>query len=113
MSEQSKHERIAETKVVFVDRYGTRTSVALAIGRPYQEDEETAHCTLYMDGYDEPRAIFGLDTLQALCLAIRLMRVQLEHLVEFEYKIYSHEVDFEGEDLDDYLLPIDACFGRK
>lgn len=53
---------------------GDPISFTLQVGAPFQEDEQLWRCVVEMDGFERPARIAGVDSFQALCLAIDFAR---------------------------------------
>jgi hypothetical protein len=81
-----------------------RREVALRVDEPRQHGNGTWSCVLSLRGlYDNLAAINGEDSLQALCLALRLA----ERLLR-EFVAAGGRLELETGD----PFPIDAIFGR-
>lgn len=82
---------IAETTVIMVSPKGEKTPIHLEIGCPYRISGKGAACPVAMRGlYDELPDIHGADTLQALGLALGLMRQMIQHWEE-QGHVFQHE----------------------
>lgn len=76
-------EPIAERELIGKRRDGTRFRVLVRIGRPHSADGFEWKCSLQMDEFlPKQMDISGVDSLQALSLAIRLVRHRLVDFVE-------------------------------
>lgn len=74
-------EVIAETNVVMTGPDENAKTVHIRIGRPYAISAEEAACPVSMDGFLGDLAdIRGLDTFQALVLAVRFVKRLLAEL---------------------------------
>jgi hypothetical protein len=102
-------EEIATRDFVHVGPDGVRRPVKLRLGRPYRADTGGWACPAELEGL-EPRYVDarGEDALQALCLAITLLRSRLEDRSASGGKLLYADGDVE-------LWPedIDAMFGRR
>jgi hypothetical protein len=72
---------IAQTKLLCIMPSGVRLPVTVSVGEPYPGDREW-RCPISLEGLgQEHPAMAGADSLQALCLAIRLIRHVLHSLI--------------------------------
>jgi hypothetical protein len=79
----SDFEAAAERKIVCVFADGRCQSVSLRIGRPHRLSGGDWACPVSVDGlYAKLPAVNGVDSWQALMLAIRLVKYLLETEVE-------------------------------
>jgi uncharacterized protein DUF6968 len=75
-----------------------RFNITIGIGEPYQVNDVSWACPVAVHGIDIQLAdMQGIDSWQALSLAISLVRSRLEHFLEAGGKLYwrgepSHEV---------------------
>lgn len=101
---------IATASFVIARTDGTRTPVAVTVGRPYVVDEAEARCPILLAGLDGGNAdIAGSDTLQALGLALSFIRRRLEHQVEQGSKLL-----YEGESGEEEVeVDLQALFGSS
>jgi hypothetical protein len=61
---------------------GERVEVVVAIGHPYPTSEGDWACPVEIDGlHGDLAEIHGIDSLQVICLAIRVVRERLEAFV--------------------------------
>jgi hypothetical protein len=68
---------------------GERFNIAIRIGMPYQVNDVSWACPVAADGIDRKLAdMHGIDSWQALLLAIGLVRNRLEHFLETGGKLY-------------------------
>lgn len=68
---------------------GERFNIAIAIGKPYEVNGLSWACPVAVHGIDVQLAdIHGIDSWQALLLAIGLVRSRLEHFLETGGKLY-------------------------
>lgn len=82
---------IVETEIVSVGADGTRHPMTIEIGKPYPDGQDFA-CRVALRGlHDHIAPIIGGDQMQALVLAISLIRSQLQVLEEQGYKIILPE----------------------
>ncbi len=74
---------IASLKLVEISLSGTRTSIHVEVGCPRPDGHGAWACAIRVDGLDgKARDIYGEDSLQALCLGLRLVRSHLEGVLE-------------------------------
>jgi hypothetical protein len=74
---------IASLDLFEVTPGGIRIPIRVEISHPYPDGRGTWACTTSIDGLNgKPTAIYGADSLQALCLAIRHVREHLEWVLE-------------------------------
>lgn len=82
---------------------GEHKPIHIQVWCPYDADGAWA-CSVFMDGLDsKPRTIYGEDSLQALCLALRMIRSELEGVLERGGRL----IDSEASE-----FPIQAYFGK-
>jgi hypothetical protein len=68
---------------------GERFDVTIRIGHPYRVNDVSWACPVAVDGVDRQLAdMHGIDSWQALLLAIGLVRSRLEHFLETGGKLY-------------------------
>jgi hypothetical protein len=75
------HTPIAFLKVVELAPSGTRTPIQVEVGCPRPDGRGAWACTVEGIG-SRPTEIHGEDSLQALCLGLRLVRTHLEAAIE-------------------------------
>jgi hypothetical protein len=97
---------IAQLKLVKVVADGRRIPVEVTVGQPFHElDRDMWCCQVQLAGIDDRvRNICGDDSLQALCLALRCIRSQLETVIQLGGRVIDAE---EGTD-----IPLEAYFGK-
>ena len=101
---------IAETKIICIDRDGTRKEVHIQIGRPYTEEDQVAGCPVALYGLGgRMRDMHASDTLSALCYAIRMAKFTLDEYVKYGGKIYIGGNDLE-EELEDREMSVELLF---
>ena len=94
---------IAETTLIMCDIDGGRREIHIKIGTPYKIPGGDAACPLSMDGlYGKLHDIYGIDTFQALVLAVKFVRLTLRALEKKGATFYMSE---EGKD-----YPVDIGF---
>jgi hypothetical protein len=99
---------IAELKLSGVQADGRIVSITASVGQPYQTEGHW-RCPVRLVGIDDHLAdIAGEDSLQALCLALRLLG---QHLADFLAKGGRLFVEGGGLDDPDTELPLEAYFG--
>ena len=96
------HDPIAATDLIALFPDGRRKPVRIEIGRPVPDGEDAVCTCVFTEFHDQPLRTYGSDTLQALVLAVRLMRVLLQH----EQK---RGIRFVFAGLDDDADPLDPC----
>jgi hypothetical protein len=104
---------IATLDLLAVHADGTRTPVALRIGAPEQVAAGEWRCAIRLDGlHDHLRPMHGADSVQALCLALRLAATLLRDFVarggRLQDRAASADTDA-GADAADW--PLEAYFG--
>jgi hypothetical protein len=96
---------IASLKIVRVTADGRRIPITVEVGLPRQNtDAGEWSCPIQLAGIDDQvRPAYGDDSLQALCIALRHIRSQLETVIELGGRLIDAE---NGED-----FPLEAYFG--
>jgi hypothetical protein len=95
---------VATAAFVMVRPDGTRVPVTAIIGRPYMVERGEGRCPASLSGIDPQYPdICGEGTLQALCLALRLVHTRLEHQLEKGNLLFA---EGEQEPLDKVNLAI-------
>ncbi|HZZ17345.1 MAG TPA: hypothetical protein VFE08_15470 [Candidatus Sulfotelmatobacter sp.] len=80
---------IAARELVGERANGERFNITIHIGQPYPVNELSWACPVAVQGVDVQLAdMHGIDSWQALLLAISLVRNRLEHFVETGGKLY-------------------------
>jgi len=70
---------IATLELVEVAADGSRTRLRIELGQPHPDGRGAWACLVSVDGYDcHAKDIYGEDSLQALCLGMRMVRLHLE-----------------------------------
>ncbi len=99
---------IAVQPLLWLQQDGTELRLVARVGTPYAIDERTWACPCELEGHaGRLPDIFGGGSMQALCLAARLVRSQLADLIGKGERL----VDIEGGDAWD-LERLDAVFGH-
>jgi hypothetical protein len=71
---------------------GERFDITVRIGQPYKVNDVSWACPVAVDGLDRQLAdMHGIDSWQALLLAISLVRDRLGHFLETGGKLYWRE----------------------
>lgn len=101
-------ESMAERVLYAVDRDGRGFDIGLQIGRPHQVEDSPYHdwaCEVSLIGlHKKPIRLFGVDSWQALLLALSVVRHMLTAFVEYDGgKLYSEKGG--------RLLTVDEAFG--
>jgi hypothetical protein len=100
---------IASLDLLAVHSDGTRTPVALRAGAPEQLSADEWRCAVRLDGlHDHLLPMHGSDSLQALCLALRLAATLLRDFVAGGGRLLDDE---DSADTDEADWPLDAYFG--
>ncbi len=74
---------IASRKLKAVDSKGKAFDLEIIVGQPYEVDEVQWSCPVSLKGLDNKLDhVSGIDSLQALMLALSLIRVLVEDFVE-------------------------------
>ena len=93
---------IAHLELTRVRTNGQRTLISVKVGPPYKTIEGAWRTPVEIHGLDDRLAdIYGVDSLQSLCLAIRLVKARLESAIADGDRL----VDSEDSD-----IPFDAYF---
>ena len=80
---------IASRKFRAIDTHGKATSVEIVIGVPFEAGPDEWACPVLLKGlYKHRGPIFGVDSMQALMLAIRFIRDLLNDFCEKGGKLY-------------------------
>ncbi len=86
---------IAERKIFSISPDGQKKLLRIAIGQPYQVDDVSWACPVKVEGlHKKLKDAVGIDSWQALSLAIALVRQLLEYHVEDGAELYWED---EGE----------------
>ena len=99
---------VGEQAVVFVHPNGSRHPGRIALGEVFRASGGEYRCEVILEGLDEPRAISGDSTLQALLLAARFAAQRLHDFCAKGGRIvYPADADA-GDDTD---VALEAVFG--
>ena len=83
---------------------GTRSPVCAQIWRPRHDERSSWACPVLVSTINEtPRNIYGEDSMQALCLAVRFVHLMLQSVVERGSRLLNSE--------DDEDFPLQTYFG--
>jgi hypothetical protein len=94
---------VASLKLVEIAPSGTRTPIHIEVGQPHLDGRGAWACSIRADGLDsKSRDIYGEDSLQALCLGLRLVRTHLEGVLERGSRLVHSD--------DGSEFPLDAYF---
>lgn len=105
MTKSVAYRPVATINLLWVRKDGSEVSVIGQIGEPYQLDELSWACPAELKGVDPQYPdIQGGSAMQAVCLAIRLIKTRLGHLLDDDECIY--EVENLTEKLDKAYLDI-------
>jgi len=94
---------IAKTNLDFVSlKDQKRSPSTIYIGRP-EEGDRCWECKVIFSGVENiTRKAYGDDSMQALCLAVKLLEIELMYFKKTAYKIFFADSDIE--------LPLKAFF---
>jgi hypothetical protein len=88
----SMENNIAERKIFSISPDGEKKFLKIAIGQPYQVDDVSWACPLIVEGlHKKLKDAVGIDSWQALGLAIALVRQLLGYYVEDGAELYWKE----------------------
>jgi hypothetical protein len=74
---------IAAQEFLWLRRDGTEQLIAARIGRPYAIEDDMWACPVELNGVDTQYPdVLGVGSMQALSLAVRLVRMRLGHLLD-------------------------------
>lgn len=94
---------IATLELVEVAADGSRIPLRIELGQPRPDGRGAWACLVSVDGYDRhAKDIYGEDSLQALCLAMRMVRLHLDCALERGSRLVHTD-----EDTD---FPLEAYF---
>jgi hypothetical protein len=96
---------IAREELVWVRRDGSEVSVTALTGAPYKIDGIGWACPTELSGVDSQYPdMRGGSSMQAICLAIRLIKTRLGHLLDDNETIY--DIDDRTEKWDQARLAV-------
>jgi hypothetical protein len=97
---------VASLKIVHLTAGGRRIPITVEVGLPRRNSDAGEWCCpIQLAGIDDRvRPSYGEDSLQALCIALRHIRSQLETVIELGGRLIYAE---DGEE-----FPLEAYFGR-
>jgi hypothetical protein len=105
MARSPIHNPIAKEELLWVRKDGSEVPVVAQIGMPYQVDEYSWACAAELCGVESQYPdMHGVSSMQALSLAIRLIRTRLGHLLEENEALYypsDKEIMLDSDSLDD------------
>jgi hypothetical protein len=79
---------IASLELLWLRKDGSETFITAKIGRPYKIDDDKWRCPCELLGVDSKYPdLLGMGSIQALGLALSLVKTRLGHLVEGGEKI--------------------------
>jgi hypothetical protein len=74
---------IAERTLICLKSSGERLSITIRIGKPYQDSDVSWACPVEAAGlYQRLADVHGIDSFQALMLAVGLLRRLMHHVIE-------------------------------
>jgi hypothetical protein len=74
---------IASSELLWLKADGSEVTVIARVGTPYQPDGNEHRCPVEIVGFDDRYPdIAGENSLQALCLAVRLLATRIEDLLK-------------------------------
>ena len=89
MAKTPIHNPIAKEEFLWVRKDGGEVFVVAKIGMPYQVDEHSWACPAELCGVESQYPdMHGASSMQALSLAIRIIRTRLGHLLEDDETLY-------------------------
>jgi hypothetical protein len=98
---------VATTSFLLLRADGTRTQITVVVGRPYSVDEHEARCPVKIEALEPQYSdICGVDTVQALSLALQFVRLRLEDQLERGHQL----ADLNDRERYD-RASLAACFG--
>lgn len=100
---------IAEQRVVFLHRDGTRSPGRIALGAPVVRGQDCA-CEVALDGFARPVRIYGDSTLQALLLGARFLARRLRDFTSKGGRVVFPAAG-SGDSDEQRDVPLDALFG--
>src|SRR3569832_1449552 len=107
MAKSPIHNPIAKQELLWICKDGSEVAVVARIGMPYQVDEGSWACPAELLGVESQYPdMHGVSSMQALNLAIRLIRTRLAHLLENSEALYYPGDREENLDADcmDYIF---------
>ena len=100
---------IATEELLWVRKDGAEVLITAKIGRPYRVDEDVWACPIELIGVDGKYPdMQGAGSMQALGIALRLIKTRLGHLLEDGEKLYY--LDEQKSNFD--WSSLDAVFGN-
>ncbi len=95
-------DKIIDIALLGTTRTGQEINVSIQIGRPVQLSGQSAECPIFLVGLEtKPTKIYGVDTLQALCLALRHSRFLIGEFIKYGGKLcYQDDEDRQELSLD-------------
>jgi hypothetical protein len=89
-------ETVGSSEFLFLLADGSKRKVLVRVGKPYKDADGPWRCPCELAGF-EPRYVdmAGADSMQALCLAVSVVRRRLEHFIEDGGRIFYES----GEEL--------------
>ena len=96
---------VAKLELVEVGADGSRIPTRIELGQPHADGRGAWACSVSIDGHDHhTKDIYGEDSLQALCLGLRMVRLHLEIALARGSRLIDPD---EGTD-----FPLQAYFER-
>jgi hypothetical protein len=87
---------VATLQVVEVAADGSRILLRMELGQPRPDGRGAWACRVSVDGYDHYAGdIYGEDSMQALCLGLRMVRLQLELALARGSRLVNADADTE------------------
>lgn len=100
---------IAIQELLWIHKDGKEVLLTAKVGRPYKVDDNTWACPAELCGFENQYPdMHGLGSMQALSLAMGLIKTRLGHLLEDGESLYYPE---DKESLFD-IQCLDAVFGK-
>jgi hypothetical protein len=98
---------IASSKLIGIARDGSEREFTVGVGIPAQRPTGEWACPTLTQDFEEPRPVYGEDSLQAICLGLGFIRARLEHLLERGGRLLLAE---SREEIP--LAQLDVLFGK-
>jgi hypothetical protein len=84
-------ELVASAQFLAVDRNGTESVIRVGVGRPSKQPTGEWACPTLTYDFQEPKPVYGEDSLQALCLGLYLIRSRLEGWLDLGGRLFAGE----------------------
>jgi len=105
-NQTTMNDAIARLELVEIKPDSTRNPIRVSIGRPYADGKGAWACAILLEGLDsKERTIYGENSMQALCLALGMIRFHLSEALRL-----GNRLVYAGEDAD-CDCDVDVLFG--